>query len=268
MRVVGLFHYPVKALRGVAVESLVLGPNGPVNDREFMVVDEAGRFLSQRNAPRLATLSARVDASVLRLEDDQGSALEVPVEAKGPRRDVTVWRDTVSAVDCGDDAARWFESRLGLPCRLVRFPSDASRAVDPKYTSRPDAQTRFTDGYPLLVTNTASLDDLNRRLERPLGMERFRPNVVVETATPWSEDEWRTLRVGDVVLDLVKPCARCVVITTDQRTGARPDGSAPLSTLAAFRTQPPHGAIFGQNAIHRGPSTLTLGATVEVLQAT
>jgi uncharacterized protein YcbX len=265
VRVVGLFCYPVKSMRGVEAETLELGPRGPAHDREFMVVDEANRFVSQRNAPALATLTARVDGATLALGDDGGAALEVPLDVAGLRRDVTVWRDTVSAIDCGDVAARWLATRLGRSCRLVRFPADSTRPVDPAWRSRADAETRFTDGYPLLVTNTASLAALNERLARPLGMERFRPNVVVEADTPWAEDDWRQLRVGDVVLDLVKPCARCVVITTDQRTGARPDGSAPLATLAAFRTQPPHGAVFGQNAVHAGSGWLRVGAPVEVL---
>jgi uncharacterized protein YcbX len=189
MRVVGLFHYPVKSLRGVSVQTLHLGPRGARHDREFMLVDASGRFLSQRTAPRLATLSAEVVDGRLTLSDDR-DAHSVPVDADGLRRPVTVWRDLLEAIDCGDGVARWFEDRIGQPCRLVRLPADATRLVDEKYRPRPDAQTTFTDGYPLLLTNTASLDDLNARLERPIGMERFRPNVVVETATPWAEGVW------------------------------------------------------------------------------
>jgi hypothetical protein len=266
MRVVGLFHYPVKALRGVAVQALELGPRGPVNDREFMLVDGDGRFVSQRTAPRLATLSARVAPSVLELRDDSDERHSVRLDVQGARRAATIWRDQVDALDCGDEAARWLTARAGVDCRLVRLASDATRLIDAKYRPRPDAQTTFTDGYPLLLTNTASLDDLNTRLERPIGMERFRPNVVVETDTPWAEDDWRRVRLGEVELDLVKPCARCAVITTDQRTGERPDGSAPLSALAAFRTQAPHGAIFGQNAVHAATGTLRLHEAGAVLE--
>jgi uncharacterized protein len=265
MRVVGLFHYPVKSMRGVALESMTLGPRGPLHDREFMVVDGTGRFVSQRNAPGLATITATVAQGGLRLSDDAGQAVALGLEPEGPAREVTIWRDTVSAVDCGDEVALWLEARLGLTCRLVRLPPSSVRAVDPAFRSRPDAQTGFSDGYPLLLTGTASLDDLNRRLAQPIGMERFRPNVVVATDQPWLEDCWRAVRVGDVELDLVKPCARCVVITTDQRSGEKPDGSAPLTALAAYRTQAPFGAIFGQNAIHRRPGRIVLGATLEVL---
>jgi uncharacterized protein len=267
MRVVGLFHYPVKSMRGVAVEAMTLGSRGPLHDREFMVVDATGRFVSQRNAPRLATLAASVEEGALRLSDEAGHVVGLDLEPSGPAREVTIWRDTVSAVDCGDEVARWLEARLGLPCHLVRLPASSVRAVDPTFRSRPDAQTGFSDGYPVLLTATASLDDLNQRLAQPIGMERFRPNVVVATSLPWVEDGWQAVRVGDVELDLVKPCARCVVITTDQRTGEKPDGSAPLTALAAYRTQVPFGAIFGQNAIHRTRGVFRLGDSVEVVQS-
>jgi uncharacterized protein YcbX len=265
MRVVGLFHYPVKSMRGVALEEMKLGVRGPLHDREFMVVDAAGRFVSQRNAPRLATLSASVAQGALRLADDAEHTVASSLQPEGPARAVTIWRDTVRAVDCGDEVAQWLEARLGLACRLVHLPPSSLRAVDPAFRSRPDAQTGFSDGYPLLLTGTASLDDLNRRLAQPIGMARFRPNVVVATDQPWLEDGWRAVRVGEVELDLVKPCARCVIITTDQRSGEKPDGSAPLTALAAYRTQAPFGAIFGQNAIHRAPGRIVLGTAVEVL---
>jgi uncharacterized protein YcbX len=266
MRVVGLLFYPVKSMRGVEAEVLELGPRGPTHDREFMVVDEANRFVTQRNAPALATLTARVDGATLALGDDDGVALSVPLDVEGPRRDVTVWRDTVSAIDCGDAAATWLEARLQHPCRLVRMPGSTIRPLDPKFSPRPGAQTGFADAYPVLLTNASSLDALNRELPHALGMERFRPNVVVTGAPEWAEDEWLVVQVGAVTFDLVKPCARCAVITTDQRSGEKPDGTTPLTVLAASRTLPPFGAIFGQNAVHRSSGTLRVGDPLVVLE--
>lgn len=266
MDVVGLFLYPVKSLRGVAVETLELGARGPLHDREWMLVDLQGRFLSQRSTPRMATLSASLTSDTLRLSDDGGAALEVPREIDGAPAGVTVWRDTVAAIDCGDSAAAWLEARLHQPCRLVRMPGSTLRPLDPAFSPRPDAQTGFADAYPVLLTNTSSLDALNRELPRALGMERFRPNVVVAGAPAWAEDEWRVVQAGAVTFELVKPCARCAVITTDQRSGEKPDGATPLTVLAASRTLPPFGAIFGQNAVHRATGTLRLGDPLIVLE--
>lgn len=266
MHVAGLFHYPVKSLRGVAVDTLALGARGPLHDREWMLVDPNGRFLSQRSTPRMATLTASLTSDVLRLSDDGGAALDVPRANDGAPRDVTIWRDTVAAVDCGDAAATWLEARLHQPCRLVRMPGSTIRPLDPKFSPRPDAQTGFSDAYPVLLTNSASLEALNRELPSALGMERFRPNLVITGAPAWAEDEWRVVQAGSVTFDLVKPCARCAIITTDQRSGHQPDGSTPLTVLAASRTLPPFGAIFGQNAVHRADGTLRLGDVLTVLE--
>lgn len=265
-RVQGLWLYPVKSLRGVSAQSLELGARGPRFDRAFMLVDENGLFLTQRTDGRLATFSALIRDGALRLGAPDEATLDVALDAPGAPMRVTVWKDTVDAVDCGDAAATFFSSRLGRPLRLVRMPESTRRALDPKFSPRPDAQTGFADAYPALLTNAASLDAFNANRSTPLGMERFRPNLVIDGAEAWAEDEWKTVQIGDVVFDLVKPCSRCVVITTDQRTGARPEGSAPLADLAATRTLQPFGAIFGQNAVHRGPGTVRVGDAVVVLE--
>lgn len=266
MRIAGLFHYPVKSFRGCEVTSLTLGDRGPLDDRSYMLVDEADRFVTQRTDSRLATYTAQVRAEGLRLVAPEGASIDVDSNANGGTRSVTVWKDTVTAVDCGDDVARWFSSRLGRTLRLVRMPDTTRRSLDPKFSPRPDAHTGFADAYPVLLTNTASLTAFNAGRSLPLGMERFRPNLVIASDDPWAEDEWKTLQVGSIVFDLVKPCSRCVVITTDQRTGERPEGSAPLTELTASRTLQPFGAIFGQNAVHRSTGTLHLGDPVTVLE--
>jgi uncharacterized protein YcbX len=189
--------------------------------------------------------------------------LEVPTPTlAAPRRRVTVWRDTFDALDAGDEAARWLTAHLGFTCRLVRFADDVRRAVDPAYA--PDAETSFTDGYPLLITNEASLDALNATLPAPVPMARFRPNLVVRAPHAWAEDRWAALEVGGVTLEGVKPCARCVAITRDQQTGEQPSGPAPLSALAALHTLPGRGAIFGMNLVHRGHGTLRVGDAVRL----
>ncbi len=266
MKVKALALHPVKSLRAVEVDALELDAHGPVGDREWMLVDQAGRFVTQRTAPLLARFVPRVAEGVLTVELAGREALCVPPGAGGSPREVTVWRDTLAAPDCGDEAARWFSEALGMPVRLVRFPRDGRRLLDRAYSPRPDATTRFADGYPALAVNLASLAAVNARLQRPIGIERFRANVVVDGARAWEEDAWTTLRIGPLVFDGVKPCARCVVITTDQLTGERPQGALPLDTVAEQHSVPGFGAVFGQNLVHRGPGTLRVGDRVEVLE--
>jgi uncharacterized protein YcbX len=265
VKVVSLAIHPVKSLRAVPVDALTLDAHGAVGDREWMLVDDAGRFVTQRTTPALARFVPRVEGDVLVVETPGRPPLRVRPEDAGGFREVTVWRDTLLAPDAGDAAARWFSDALGAPVRLVRFPKDGRRLLDPKYTPRADATTRFTDAYPLLVVSLASLRSVNARLASPLGIERFRANVVVDGDVPWAEDGWRTVRLGSLVCDGVKPCARCVVITTDQLTGEKPLGSAPLDTLSEQHTLQGFGAVFGMNLVHRGPGALRVGDEVEPL---
>lgn len=249
MKITGLFVYPVKSLRGTQVSSFELSARGPRYDRHWMLVDEAGEFMTQRKTPRLAQLVPTLTEESLLIQDPAGRRLELALDDDAGRRPITVWRDHFEAIDCGDAAAAFLTSALSLPCRLVRMADDAHRRLDPKYVSDATAQTAFADGYPLLIANAASLAELNSRLRTPVPMNRFRPNVVVQGPPPWAEDGWLRLTLGSVTLDAVKPCSRCVVITTDQLTGAHPDGPEPLKTLAAYRTLPELGAIFGMNLV-------------------
>lgn len=267
MRVLSLAIYPVKACRGTALREAVVEPRGFENDRRWMIVDAQGRFLSQRELPRLAALAARAEAGRLELRDERGESLSVPVPPPStPRAPVVLWGKGLEGHAAGPEADAWLTRRLGAPCRLV-YQGDLPHEADPRFAPA-GTQTRYTDGYPLLVTTAASLEDLNRRLSAPIPMDRFRPNIVVEGAPPWGEDAWRRLRVGPVELSLVKPCARCAVTTVDQQTG-RKTGVEPLKTLASFRTMRApgiNGAIFGQNGVPLGTGAIRVGDPVEVLE--
>jgi uncharacterized protein YcbX len=263
----GLFAYPVKGCAAVPLRTARLDALGIAGDRRRMVV-AGGRFLTQRDAPALALVRPEPLPGGLRLHAPGHEPLalsDAPAPAHA-RRDVVVWSDTVPAHDEGDIAAAWFSAVLGRPVRLVRIADDAARRVSPKHCARP-AHTAFTDGFPLLVIGEGSLEELNRRLLRagaaPVPMSRFRPNLVIDSPEAFAEDRWRVLRVGDARLDLVKPCARCVVTSVDQRTAARPEPDEPLATLATFR-RAEGGVLFGQNAVHRGPAELRLGDPVTV----
>jgi uncharacterized protein len=262
MKLLGAWLYPVKSMRGVQVDALTLDDKGIVGDRRWMLVDAENQFLTQRAVPALVRLQPTLMPGGVRL-DDGAQQLEVatpPLTAA--RRHVTVWRDRFDALDAGDEAAQWLSARIGQPCRLVAFADDVRREVDVTYAR--DAQTTFTDAYPLLITNEVSLDALNAKLEVPLTMDRFRPNLVVREGPAWAEDGWAHLTIDGLPFEGVKPCARCVAITTDQRTGERPQGSKPLTALAELHALPGKGALFGMNLVHRRTGTLQVGADVRL----
>lgn len=259
-----LHIYPVKSLHGLSMRELLLCPWGPENDRRWMIVDHAGQFITQRKYPVMATLHVSVTTEGLRLARNGRPDLVVK-RPTDPTHSVmvTVWKDTVQALDAGDEAAQWTSDAIGQPCRLVYMPrpeSDRPRQLDERAFTN-----SFSDGFPLLITTLASLDDLNNRLAAPVPMDRFRPNLVVSGAEAWEEDSWARIRIGGTELSLVKPCSRCVMTTVDQDTGIIPDRKEPLATLARFRKQE-GGVMFGQNALVEQSGRVTAGDEVEILE--
>ena len=217
-----------------------------------MVVDEDGRFLTQRELPRLALVSTEVTPPGLRLGAPHMPPLDVPFHTSAASRDVVVWRSTVLGSDSGDAAAKWMSDWHAHDVRLVRFDRARKRECNRDYAGDSGARTMFADGYPVLVANTASLHELNERLaargHAALPMNRFRPNVVIVGLPAFDEDHVDTIDVGGVVLRLVKPCTRCQVTTTDQATARV--GIEPLPTLGEFRMDEKlDGVTFGVNAI-------------------
>jgi hypothetical protein len=252
IRVESLHVYPVKSARGIALESAAIEERGFEHDRRWMVVDARGRFVSQREEPRLALLAVAVEASELVLSTPGMPVLRVPLAPRGARRPVRIWDDPCEAVSVGPEAAAWLGDLFGAPSDLVYMPDDVRRP-------RP---VGFADAYPFLLLSTASLDDLNRRLERPLPMNRFRPNIVVSGCAAFAEDAWRRIAIGGIPFAVAKPCARCAITTIDQETGER--GVEPLRTLAAFRRVGTE-VMFGQNLLHEGRGVVRVGDAVEVL---
>lgn len=261
-----LFVYPVKSCRAIALSDALIEREGLQWDRRWMVVDARGQFVSQREYPSMARIETVLGDDALHLRAD-GMAVELSVPFvladETPRMRVTVWRDTLEALDEGDAAASWISDAVGAPLRLVRFADDVTRLANRKWTKEIDAPTRFADGYPFLVTADASLSELNGRLGAkgvpPLPMNRFRPNVVLGGTDAFDEDFAGTLSIGpagtaaDVVLRVVKPCARCPITTVDQSSGTVDPRwpHEPLDTLAEYRANPrvDGGLTFGQNAI-------------------
>jgi uncharacterized protein len=245
-----LHLYPLKSARGIPVPAAVVGPTGLVWDRHWMLTDPGGNFLSQRTHPALARIRTELSGHSLRLRTDGAEALELPLlslQPLGAARTVRVWRDHCEGLDQGEDAARWASAAVGQPVRVVRVPSEPRRLANAAFAG-PDVPVSFTDGFPMLVCNRASLEDLNRRLAQPLPIGRFRPNLVLEGLPPWAEDRIESLRMGPVTLKLVKPCTRCVITATDQVTGE--PGLNPLPVLRTFRWNPLlSGVTFGENAV-------------------
>jgi uncharacterized protein YcbX len=264
MRLAEIRIYPVKSLRGEAHASAAVEPRGLAGDRRWMVVDEAGRFLTQRELHHMALVTARNETVGLTLSAPNLPPILVPIPRHdaAPRR-VTIWRDTVDAVPAGPEADAWLASALGVPCSLVYQADPASRPVAPDYAAPGDVVS-FADGYPLLVITTASLADLNARLPAPVPMQRFRPNLVVDGALPWAEDHWRGIRIGTALFRVPKPCDRCIIPSIDQESGLRPNPEEPLHTLKSFRRDATGRVLFGVNLVPQTCGIVRVGHEVEV----
>jgi uncharacterized protein YcbX len=263
----GLFVYPVKSCRGTPLARGTLTRSGMLHDREWMVVTPAGRFLTQREVPKLALVSPQLHDGALLLDAPGMPRLALSLDDRsGERLPVVVWRDACQAIDAGAAAADWFSTFLGRPVRLVRFDEARRRGTDPQWSEGLQGETRFSDGFPLLVLSRASFDDLNARLPHPLPLDRFRTSLLLDGCEAYAEDRMAALAAGGVRIRLVKPCARCVITTTDQSTAER-DGEEPLKTLKTYRWDHElKGVVFAQNAIVEAGegAELTVGMEFDV----
>lgn len=270
-RLTALYVYPVKSLGGVSVERAAVDALGLVGDRRFLVVDEAGRFLTQRTLPRMALIRTALSADSLHLSQEGRGGVTVPLapDPAAPLRTVSVWKsEGLLAEDAGDAAAAWLSDGLATRCRLVRIGPAFQRPILKPSAAAGDTVS-FADAYPFLILSEASLADLNDRLaergEEPLPMNRFRPNLVVSGCAPYAEDTWARFRIGDMTFRAGGSCARCVMTTTDQETAER--GKEPLRTLATYRRDAgdPTDVNFGQNLIHETKTgVLRVGDEVRV----
>ena len=258
-----LIYYPIKACSGFEVDSANVERMGLQHDRRMMVATPGGEFLTQREFPRLAWVTPKLKDGLLELSAPNYDSLQLGIQTSGTPIPVNIWKSkNVHAIDQGNEAAVWFSDWLGRDVRLVHIADGYKRLVSNDYSVNPDDHTGFADGYPLVLSSEESLKDLNSRLETPVPMNRFRPNLVVKGCQPFAEDTWNRIRVGDVELAVVKPCARCVVTTIDKNTLER--NKEPLKTLGKYRKHK-LGAIFGQNAIPLNEGAFRLGMSVEIL---
>jgi uncharacterized protein YcbX len=265
-RIAALYYYPVKSARGIAVDVAPITAAGFADDRRWMLITPAGRFITQRDWPRLALLRPALSSTTLQLAAPSLANFSIALSQQGSGRKVHVWKDEVHAFDEGDAVSEWLRQLLGTQCRLVRFDPAQRRLSSREWTGVYEAENRFSDGYPLLVLSAESLQDLNGRLSAPLPIDRFRPNILLEGVQPYDEDRIDELSADGVRLKLVKPCTRCKIPTTNQETGVS-EGEEPLRTLKGYRYDARlQGVCFGQNTIviDGAGKTLRCGQQLEI----
>jgi len=253
-----LYVYPIKSCRGIQVTEWPVVARGFVGDRRWMVVDASGKFVTQREYSQLALVTTALHGERLRVTAPGQPLLELPcAHENGELRTVEVWQDRAVGVAHALGSA-WFSNYLEAPHELVYMPESHQRKVNPSRAKLGDI-VGFSDGYPFLLISEASLADLNSRLEEPLAMERFRPNIVISDTLPFAEDGYAHVRIGEISFRGVKRCERCVITTIDPKTGTR--GREPLRTLAQYRLDDQK-VWFGMNLIHDNFGQLRLGDAV------
>ena len=263
-----IYIYPIKSLGGIRLEKANITSRGLENDRRFMLVDENGRFLSQREHPQLAIFQTEIEGDFLKITNKKnGSSLKINIQYSIPQSFnhsiiVKIWDDETTAIEVSNEASNWFTEALDIPARLVYMPEESLRKTDAQYSLTGEEITSFSDGYPILIIGQSSLDDLNNRLENPVNINRFRPNFVFTNGEPFEEDAWHEFTVGNVRFFGVKPCARCVMTTINQETGEK-RGKEPLLTLNKYR-KVGNKILFGQNVLVSQLGTVEVGDFIEV----
>jgi uncharacterized protein YcbX len=263
-----IWVYPVKSLGGIQLQESKVTDRGLELDRRWLLVDDNGLFLSQREHPELALFKPEIVGDFLRITHSVHlESIDMPLRPffsdEAVKIKVTVWDDTIDAFEVSQAATDWFAKQLGISVRLVYMPQESERKLDPDYAITGDEITSFSDAYPFLIIGQSSLDDLNGRLKLKIPMNRFRPNFVFTNGGAFEEETWREFSIGKVFFIGVKPCARCVITTVDQEKGII-SGKDPLKTLAKYRNFD-NKVLFGQNVIGLGLGSVTIGDAVSVL---
>jgi len=254
-----LTFHPLKSAKGVSVQTLEITSRGPAFDRNWMVVNIKDRFLTQRQKPLMCLIETElVDGNLLLKANDMPELL-VPNETQA--RSVKVWGDQVKAYDCGDEAADWISNFLEAECRLVRMPENYKRLVDPNYATLNEIVS-FADGFPSLIISQASLNDFNEKLDTPISMAHFRPNIVIDGCPAFAEDHWKVIKVNGITFSLVKPCSRCIIPSIDPVTGKKN-----MDIIHALNThrRRDNATYFGQNALHDQTGVISVGDHVEIV---
>ena len=261
LKVTQIWIYPIKSLGGISLSSATVMEKGLEYDRRFMLVDETGTAMTQRVFPKMALFKSSIDKGLLTITHHQHSMkLDLKKPPLSNPTTVNIWDDTVSAFDVDGSYSQWFSELLGSPCRLIYFPEENSRPVDPRYKVNQE-QVSLADAYPFLIIGQSSLDDLNSRLAEPIPMNRFRPNFVFTGGEPFEEDTWRNFSIGSTRFVGVKMCGRCPLPTVNQDTAEK--GAEPLKTLSTYRKRE-NKVYFGQNLVALDYNPVRVGDTITV----
>jgi uncharacterized protein YcbX len=264
MEVTRLFVHPVKSLGGIGVNEFAIDRFGPVWDRRWLVVDRQGQFITQRQQARMALVRAVLENGRVTLNAPQREPLTFSATdfADGDPVKVQVWRDQCDAVTGPAHFDQWLSDFLDVDCRLVFMPESSRRPVNTDYAKAGET-VGFADGFPLLLAAEESLSDLNSRMSIAIGMERFRPNLVVAGSAAFAEDGWKRIRVGTMEFRVAKPCSRCAIPTIDPATAQKQPEV--FKTLKAFRQRDGE-VYFGQNLLPVGAGSVRVGDRVVILE--
>lgn len=263
-----IWIYPVKSLAGIRLPASKVTQRGLEFDRRWMLVDENGVFISQREYPKLALFQPEIENDIMRIshaETSKGSVhFSILQKSNNETLEVMVWEDSVAAVEVDVEISAWFSVILGFNVRLVFMPEESHRKVDPDYAVSPNDITSFSDGFPYLIIGQSSLDDLNSRLSNPITMRRFRPNFVFSVAKAYEEESWQEFTIGSLSFFGVKPSGRCIMTTVNPELGSFA-GKEPLYTLSKYR-KVGNKVLFGQNVIAKQEGNLKVGDEIVILK--
>ncbi|WP_316739016.1 MOSC domain-containing protein [Pedobacter aquatilis] len=259
-----IYIYPIKSLGGISLNQTIVEEKGLQYDRRWMLIDQQGTFISQRKHSSLALLQVDLKGDQLLVYDKLNlqHRIEFPIKKYLPEAiPVQIWDDETTGFEVSHKVSDWFSHYLKMPVKLVFMKESTARNVDTKYAVNRETVS-FADGYPTLIIGQSSLDLLNEKLASPIEMDRFRPNLVFTGGEAHIEDSFQDFKIGNIIFNGVKPCARCVLITVNQKTGEK--GSEPLKTLSTYRLQK-NKVMFGQNLLHRASGTVQIGDKLHIL---
>ena len=261
----GLIIYPIKSLGGISLASSVVTSRGLQYDRRWMLVDEHNTFLTQREHPQMALLKTAIDKENIIIYDSANGddTILLPlIPGSAKTLLVKVWDDVCEAQVAENHVNDWFSKKLSIQCKAVYMPDSSKRKLNTNYATGPFGINSFSDDYPLLLIGQASLNDLNSRLEIPLPMNRFRPNLVFTGGMPYQEDDIKEFVINGINFYGVKLCSRCMITCTSQETAER--GKEPLKTLATYRSMN-NKINFGQNVISEKEGLIHVGDTMNII---
>ncbi|WOH36985.1 MOSC domain-containing protein [Thalassotalea fonticola] len=256
-----IITYPIKSTQGISLHKTLVKDSGLALDRHFVITDSNGKFITGRTKSSLVLVESKITTTGLILNAPGMSELAIIFKNfSDDYQNVRVWSDEISAQHCSREIDNWFSTYLKLPCKVYYLGEHSHRTVK-GYANK----LNFADGYPLLMISEASLAALNNKLEQPVSMAQFRPNLVVSQCLEFAEDGWHKIRIGDVVFEIVKPCSRCIFTTVNEVTGQRNKQKEPLATLKSYRQGSDGEIYFGQNLIALNEGSIHIGDSIEII---